>query len=224
MNDLNRLAEAIRAYACEDYDADDDDLDEDEDFKEEVEELIFQAFIPVDAAHDELEIVLRVAEKVKATNQLEGERVDDQLWVTLNNERYQLPLTSSGCDQYVTLSSLAYLLKEQYDFWILQSDQASGSHLLLVANKSDSEEMKKNNPQIIPEPLRPMKLGHDYFLDIEIPYLHHENNNPNFENERDNIIKEGVRLRERKNEHMRDLFEGIRSGNIDAYRKKWHGR
>jgi hypothetical protein len=47
MNDLNRLAEAIRAYACEDYDADDDDLDEDEDFKEEVEELIFQAFIPV---------------------------------------------------------------------------------------------------------------------------------------------------------------------------------
>lgn len=141
----------------------------------------YDAYIFVDHRdHDELVIGL-VSERLAAEDVLTPRRVDDEvLFVKFRGREHRIPLTNSYHDRYVTISSLAELLKEHYRFFLVGTFFESDSHGLLVAPLSQVRAWAA-----LPEYLRELQLGYNYFSGMLVPYLNHEDSAPDFE--RDNL-------------------------------------
>jgi hypothetical protein len=108
-------------------------------------------------------------------------RVDDdteQLYATYRGQEHRIPLTLRWYDQYVVISSLAELLKDDYRFFVLAPSLASDTHALLVAPIADALSWVP-----LPEHLMPLEFGFDYFGKIRVPYLNHEDSAPDFARE-----------------------------------------
>jgi hypothetical protein len=135
------------------------------------------AYIFVDHREEEASIVASVSERLAPADAL-ATRDDETLFVTFRGQEQRIPLTMSPHDRYVAVSSLAELLKDDYRFFVLVPSLESDTHGLLVAPRSVA---KKWDP--LPEHLAPLQLGFDYFGQIQVPYLHHEDSAPDFARE-----------------------------------------
>ncbi len=142
------------------------------------EEEFDEQFVVIDHRSEEEEVVEAIAEKI--VESLDSFWEDDELWVSLNGERYKLPLTVTPHDRYVAISSLAELLKQQYTFWLATDSLQDDTHYLLILSNQVSEELKKEHSEFMQDKLTELELGHDYFGGLDVPYLHHEDHNPEF--------------------------------------------
>src|SRR5262245_2206219 len=136
-----------------------------------------EAYIFIDHREEEESIVLSVSERLAPADAL-ATRCDETLFVTFRGQEHRIPLTISRHDRYVAVSSLAELLKDDYRFFVLVPSLNSDTHGLLVVPKSVAEAW---NP--LPEHLAPLELGFDYFGQIKVPYLFHEDWAPDFARE-----------------------------------------
>ena len=136
-----------------------------------------EAYIFIDHREEEESIVFSVSDRLAPADALDT-RCDETLFVTFRGQEHRIPLTISPHDRYVAVSSLAELLKDDYRFFVLVPSLNSDTHGLLVVPKSVAEAW---NP--LPEHLTPLELGFDYFGQIKVPYLYHEDGAPDFARE-----------------------------------------
>ncbi len=175
--------------------------------EEDFEEL----FAVIDHRSDEEEVVDAISDQLDESIDCfwEGE----ELRVKLNGEEFKLPLTLTKHDRYVAISSLAELLREKYTFWLATEHLEDDTHYLLVLSNQVSDELKNKYTDFLDTKLTQLRLGFDYFNDIKVPYLGHENNNPNFEKEANEQNEALIAFKE----ELRGAFTG--NNHSDYYKK-----
>src|SRR5262245_42082032 len=161
-----------------------------------------EAYIFIDHREEEESIVLSVSERLAPADAL-ATRCDETLFVTFRGQEYRIPLTISPHDRYVAISSLAELLKDHYRFFVLLPSHGSDTHAVLVVPVAVAQGWGS-----LPEHLAPLRLGFDYFYELDVPYLNHEASAPNFARE-----SEGARAS--TNAFSQWLVSGLFSGKAD---------
>ena len=126
----------------------------------------------------------------------------DHLFVAFRGQEHRIPLTLAWYDQYVEISSLAELLKDDYRFFVLAPTLGSDTHGLLVVPIANALAWVP-----LPEHLIPLQLGFDYFGKIKVPYLNHEDSAPDF-------ARESGAERDMQ-DALRQVFSGFLSGKAD---------
>jgi hypothetical protein len=96
------------------------------------------------------------------------------------NRQWLVPLTFTRHDRYVALSSLAEVLKDKYSFWLVEGRLGDDTHGLLILSHAVASQLQTEHADWLSATLVPMQLGFDYFNEIKVPYLGHEDNNPEF--------------------------------------------
>jgi len=158
------------------------------------EEDFDDALLWVDHRSQEDEIIFEVADYLNEP--LFTEWHEDKLWLcyataeadsdgnpAANAEpdrKWLLPLTFTRHDRYVALSSLAEVLKDKYSFWLVEGRLGDDTHGLLILSHAVALQLQTEHTDWLAETLVPMQLGFDYFNEIKVPYLGHEDNNPEF--------------------------------------------
>ncbi len=103
--------------------------------------------------------------------------------VQYRGRSYSIPLTHTGCDRYVVLSSLAELLRETHDVWLHKASMEDDTHGVLVLSRSFSRELAEKHASWVKESLQPLRRGIDEFTGLKIPYIGHERRKTEFEKE-----------------------------------------
>lgn len=107
--------------------------------------------------------------------------------LSVQGVEYIIPLTDTGSDRYVMLSSLAEIFKETHVIWLHKKGMEDDTHGILALAKGQSDELTKHHGNWVTEHLLPLRKGVDEFDGIAIPYYGAEDNAPNFERERSAI-------------------------------------
>src|SRR5262245_36242727 len=93
----------------------------------------YDAYVTVDHRDPDEAIVEQVSDRLAAPDALTMTHIEGQLFVTFRGRQHRIPLTDTYHDRYVTISSLAELLREHYRFFLLETSMLSDTHELLVA-------------------------------------------------------------------------------------------
>jgi len=133
------------------------------------------AYFQVHHSDPDQVIVDKISDHLAAPDVLTTNEIDDQLFVVFRGRQYRIPLTNTFHDRYVTISSLAELLKEHYRFFLLESSMLSDTHELLVATNAEAQTWSS-----LPQHLAELQPGVDYFAGMRVPYLDNENSAPDF--------------------------------------------
>lgn len=135
----------------------------------------------VDHRSEDSEIVESVASWIHPDNgSLQWEEEDEAAYLIWRGEKQRIPLTYTSHDRYVTISSIAYILRDVYDLWLLKERLGDDTHSLLLLPKADSSKLEASHPQWTADTLVRLDLGYDYFGKIRVPYVQNENHNPHF--------------------------------------------
>jgi hypothetical protein len=161
------------------------------------------AYLFVDHREAETSIVEYVSERLSPEDALNAKDEADGISVLYRGQTYVIPLQMSTHDRYIMISSLAELLRERYQFFVLQPSLDGDTHGLLVATHGDVRNWGE-----APSHLTALDLGYDYFNDIRVPYLNHEASAPEFAVQRE-------RVGAAKNA-MGGLIQAMFSGELDA--------
>ncbi len=167
--------------------------------------------------------IRQLDEKLQYFDKLSAECREGQFWINLNGERHVLPPnTGHDHDTYVVISSVAWLLKDSYDFRLLKHLMGDvDRHAILVTTKAQSAELTANYPGPASRWFIPLKLGHDYFCGIDVPYLDHEDHNPLFDAQREAVAPIIRRIREQWVQRGAELSEEHRESQ--AWQKELKG-
>ncbi|MCK0102616.1 hypothetical protein [Pseudohalocynthiibacter sp. F2068] len=219
MRDLLRMLKVTAIHASgPDYDKDDasiytSDGTPDDDFISQDD--VGDEFLWFGWLQQQEGLVTPLGWKLKAHDNLIAEWRGDQFWINLNDEQHRFPLSCDAHKTYITISSIAYLLRERYDFWLVKYLMGADTHALLITTKTETEELASNHSRAMSRWFIPLQLGHDYFSGIDVPYLDHENHNPLFEKQRDAIAPVIVKI------HEEIANKGARVREVHKQRELW---
>jgi len=138
------------------------------------DESLADACVYIDWREEEEAIVEYFAEKLDEADKLAAIWKGDELWIVYNGKEHKLPLTISPKDRSVALSSLAVVLQPKYEFRFLLQSAGSDTLSFLLLRREEWEELTRSHPDWLNRHFEPMKIGHDYFGDEEIPYVGRE--------------------------------------------------
>lgn len=130
----------------------------------------------VDHRSEDGEIVRAVANQMPSEHPLDLDDEDEsKVSVTYRGRKVVIPLTNSTHDRYVTISSLAEIVNEDYRFFLEAESLQSDTHALFMAPIAALPSMGPH-----PRHLLPLKAGFDYFSGdprqgtaVRVPYLDH---------------------------------------------------
>jgi hypothetical protein len=158
----------------------------------------------VDHRSGDDEIVQSIAEFINPDNGiLNWQKETDAYFLVWHGVKHCVPLTLTRHDRYVTISSIAHVISDMYDLWLLKARLNDDTHSVLLLPIADSAKLEATAPQWTKDTLEKLDIGYDYFNKIRIPYTDNENHNPNFREDAANVEAE---MREMI-EAMRDFFQ-----------------
>jgi hypothetical protein len=131
----------------------------------------------IDWRSEEEEVVQAVQEQIAESLDCSWE--GDEFFVHVNGEKLRIPLTFSRCDRYVTISSLAEILKEKYVFFLRDGYQGNDTHGLLIVTKECAADLRGKYGTWLNKYFGELVPGIDNFSGLRVPYLGNENHNPN---------------------------------------------
>jgi hypothetical protein len=143
-------------------------------------EVLEAQTIAIDWRSGESEILEAISKSVDESGELTSVFKGEQLFFSWRNTEYKVPLTYTHHDRYVTLSSVAEVLKNEYQFWLLTDRLRDDTHSLLILPMADSIALEKENSKWVIETLTKFIPGTDYFSKLQVPYFGNESNNPKF--------------------------------------------
>ena len=106
---------------------------------------------------------------------------DERSVLSVQGADHTVPLTGTGSDRYVMLSSLAEIFKETHVVWLHKGRIEDDTHGVLVLTKEQSDALMAHHAAWVAKHLLPLEKGVDEFRGIAIPYYGHEDNAPGFE-------------------------------------------
>jgi len=159
------------------------------------------AYIYIDHREEDSSIVTYISSLLEPDDILAVNEADEEFFVKHRGIDYTIPLQCSMHDRYITLSSLAEILSDRYNFYLLSPSLESDTHAVTVVTKSVAEKWGK-----LPDHLQQLDLGYDYFNGIRIPYLNHEGSATKFSADKE--IIDSIR------DAADDFFTELLSGQI----------
>lgn len=147
MRDLERMLRVTAIYASGPDDDEDVEIDDfpqgetDDDFI--YEDQVDDEFLWVAWFQQDDWTVKKLAEKLLISHKLAAEWRGEQLCVELNGKEHVLPLSIDTHNSYIVISSLAHLLKESHDFWLVKYLMDDDMHALLVTTKEESSALER---------------------------------------------------------------------------------
>jgi len=191
MRDLERMLKVTSIYASgpddDEYVETDDNPggkpDDDFIYQDELDDQ----FLWVAWFQQEEGMIKKLAEKLHISDKLTAECLEDKLRVRWNGEEHILPLSTQPHNSYIVISSLAYLLRESHDFWLVKYLMGDDVHAILITTKEETGVLATKYSKQVSRFFTPLECGHDYFSGIDILYLDQEDYNPLFEQQRDAI-------------------------------------
>lgn len=141
------------------------------------------AFGWIDWRSSEQEVVDIVQSQLGADWTLQLTDDDERTLLTVQGADHIIPLTGTGSDRYVMLSSLAEIMKETHVAWLHKGRLEDDTHGVLVLPKDQSDELENRHVAWVEQHLSPLKKGVDGFSGLAIPYCGGEDNAPDFEKE-----------------------------------------
>jgi hypothetical protein len=137
----------------------------------------------IDWRAEEEEVVEAVQARISETLTCSWD--DEEFFVYLDNKKLKIPVTLSRCDRYVTISSLAEILKAKYVFFLRNGHEGDDTHGLLIVPIDCVPVMRGKHGDWFSENFGELERGTDHFSGLRIPYFGHENNNPQLREELD---------------------------------------
>jgi hypothetical protein len=134
-----------------------------------------KAYIPIDFREEETWIIAEVSKRLAAEDVLTIPDTGEELFVMHRGRQHKIPLTFTHHDRSIALSSLAELLKDRYRFFVRLDSFASDTLHFLVVPLAQAQSWTS-----LPDHLAELEVGYDYFSEIKVPYLNHEDSAPNF--------------------------------------------
>ena len=182
------------------------------------EEALRDKLLWVDHRDDEESIVIWISEYLGLESTFFPIWRDDELYVSYNGKIDKIPLSMSRYDRYVAISSIAYLLKEKYETWLLRDCLDSDTHGMAIVPIVNSD--IANNKKI-EDRFDKLVLGYDYFSGISVPYIGNLDNNPNFEKEVSelNIYKEAFLKELQETDEFKGAINDFKQG-LDSLQAK----
>jgi hypothetical protein len=143
------------------------------------EDELQDAFVWIDWRSFEREVLDGFSEQLDPEDALGYADEDSPTEVSYRGLSYTIPLTVSGCDRYVTIHSVAEIIKDRYTIFA-EADSASGSdtHGFLILPNADAARLCAEHGGWVKRHLSELALGIDGFSGIKIPYTGREDNNP----------------------------------------------
>ncbi len=185
---------------------------------------------------EETGICHQLGKKLPDSETLTAEWRGTQFWINLNDAQHCIPLAANAHNTYILLSSIAHLLRDQFDFWLVKHLMEDDLHALLITSKQESALLAKNHSGDLEKYFSLFSPGHDHFSRIKIPYTDNENNNPYFENQQkaiapfisnltETIAQKGAQLLDYQKQHFSWLnklskIEDPQNFNVDDIIKK----
>lgn len=140
-----------------------------------------ERFIWIDWRSFEVEVVEGIIAFLGDDEDLGFEEEDEAITVIHNGRRFEIPLTHTGSDRYVMISSMAEILKDKYSFWLDRgSAEGADTHGFLPLTHAQSEELLRDHADWAAEHLLAFEPGFDHFHGLKVPFLHHPDHNPDF--------------------------------------------
>lgn len=149
------------------------------------EEILDKHISWIDWRSTEEEVVCAVRDQIKKPLEFvwPDEGYEGSYFIKWKGHAFALPLTISGVDRYVTICSLAEILKEEYTFFLRNGFEASDTHGLLVVSNESSKVLRETYDDWLNQNFKKHVQGFDQFSGLRIPYYGNENNNPQLESE-----------------------------------------
>lgn len=146
------------------------------------EEARSECFLWIDWRSFETEVVEGIIGLLGEDEVLDFEEDEDGgITVLYNGRRFEIPLTQTGSDRYVMISSMAEILKDRYVIWLdRESAEGADTHGLLLLTQDQSAELLRDHADWAAEHLLAFEPGFDHFNGIKVPFLHHPDHNPDF--------------------------------------------
>jgi uncharacterized protein (DUF433 family) len=143
-----------------------------------------EAYLHIDHRDEDEGIVLGISERLAEDDAIvPGDLVEGGMSVVYRGTNHIVPIAYSPHDRYITISSVAEILRERYSFFVHTPSLASDTHALLIADRAEAVGWRA-----LPSHLAPLDLGFDYFGGIRVPYLGHTDAAPDFETDKASAV------------------------------------
>jgi hypothetical protein len=127
------------------------------------------AYLWIDHREDDAAIVELISARLAPEDALSVDESEDRMSVRHRGQEHVIPLQYIPQDRYTVISSLAELLRGNYAFFLLRPSLVTDTHGLFVVPLNNAAGWGQ-----LPDHLTPLKLGYDYFHDVDLPYVHQE--------------------------------------------------
>ncbi len=142
-------------------------------------------FCWIDWRSEESEVVEGFSEAMAAEDALTCVDGEDARTIAWRGETFAIPLTGTGSDRYVTIHSIAEIVKHRYTVWgDPESIGGSDTHGFLILSNTVSDALVARHPAWVAQHLRRLDPGMDEFNGIRVPYFGNEAHNPDFQHDR----------------------------------------
>jgi hypothetical protein len=126
--------------------------------------------IVVDWRACEDDVVHAFGQHLARGDSLVGNLDDLELFVTYNGAEYQVPLTQSPADRYVTICSLASILSPKYELRRERASSKGDTHVFLLLLAEDWRRLEAGHGAWA-DLFEPVPLGEDGFNGGAVPYV-----------------------------------------------------
>lgn len=133
--------------------------------------LIEQHAVAVDWREEEDSIVVDFGRRLAPGDSLFVRLDDDDLRVTYNGAEYEIPLTQSRLDRYVTLCSLASILSDRYEVRIFAASIPSDTHVFLLLLREHWERLDRHHGRWVESLFERVPMGEDGWTRERVPYV-----------------------------------------------------
>lgn len=128
----------------------------------EIGDFSYDHGVVIDWRHEDDLIVRDFASKLENEN-LSAEATDEGLRVNYNGANYNIPLTFSGKDRYITIRGLIGILKDKYEIRAFDESLGSDTHVFYIKPKEWWAFMDANFPERMKEIFYPVDDELDFF-------------------------------------------------------------
>ncbi|MFC0682553.1 hypothetical protein ACFFGH_32380 [Lysobacter korlensis] len=151
---------AVELAICELVELDGDDL--------------YDQMIWIDWRSFESEVIDSFSERLPAEDRLGYTNEETPTAITYRGKAYRNPLTSTPSDRYVTIFSIAEILKPEYHIYTEKESCDGDTHGFFLFTDAEFSELCTEHAAWVKDRLRPLALGIDGFSGFNIPYFGNE--------------------------------------------------
>ncbi len=165
-------------------------------------EDLYEQMVWIDWRSEEREVIEGFSEQLASEDQLSCNESDHPTVILYRGQAYPNPLTSTPADRYVTIFSVAEIIKPDYRIYTETESCDGDTHGFFIFTDAELSALKTNHAAWFKKRLEPLALGIDGFSGFNVPYYGNESNgDPNlsekFDKTRAAIMKRHERIMER---------------------------